>query len=127
MPHKHRREDQSFYALEGDYEFACDGRAFDVKAGGFLHVPRGTVHAFENVGAVPGRLMILSSPAGGTERFFFEMGEEALDSSSPPPPTDPPEISELLSIMKRHDMEVDTFALLQQISAKPSQGRDGPG
>ena len=127
MPHKHRHEDQSFYALEGDFELVCDGRTFDVKAGGFIHVPRGTVHAFENVGAGPGRLMILSAPAGGTERFFFEVGEEASDASSPPPATDPPEISELLAIMKRHDMEVDTFALLQQISAKPSQGRDGPG
>jgi quercetin dioxygenase-like cupin family protein len=127
LPHKHRHEDQAFFALEGDFEFVCDGRAFVAEAGSFVHVPRGTVHAFENVGSGPGRLMIFSIPAGETERFFFEVGEEAPDASSPPPTKDPPEIGELLAVMRRYDMEVDSFALLRQISAKPTSEQDHPG
>jgi len=126
MPHKHRHEDQSFFAIEGDFELVCDGQTFDVKEGGFIHVPRGTVHAFENVGTTPGRILILSGPAGATERFFFEVGEEASDASSPPPATDPPDVFEQLAVMKSYDMEVDTLALLQQLSAKPSPEREDP-
>ncbi len=124
MPHKHRHEDQSFWSLEGDFELVCDGRAFDLRAGGFMHVPRNTVHAFENVGDGPGRILILSAPAGATERFFFEVGEEASDASSPPPAADPPDIFEQLAQMREYDMEVDTLALLRQISASPSPKQD---
>jgi mannose-6-phosphate isomerase-like protein (cupin superfamily) len=69
MPHLHHEEDQAFYVLEGEHEFFCDGRTFTAGTGSFVYVPRGTTHSYENVGTEPGRLLILSTPAGGTERL----------------------------------------------------------
>ena len=85
LPHLHHEEDQAFYVLEGEHEFVCDGRTFAAGAGSFFYVPRGTVHSYENVGTEPGRILILSAPAGGTERIFFELGESATEESPPPP------------------------------------------
>ena len=120
FPHLHHGEDQAFYVLEGEHEFVCGGRAFEAKPGSFLYVPRGTVHSFENVGTTPGRLLILSAPAGGTEAFFFEVGEPATDRS-PPPASNAPKgmegIARIREIARKHGSDIDTLALLRQLSA----------
>src|SRR5919199_5796962 len=95
LPHVHHEEDQAFYVLEGEHEFVCGDQSFITKAGSFVYVARGTVHSFTNVGETPGRILVLSTPAGGTERFFFEVGEPAIDKSSPPPTSTVPEIGKL--------------------------------
>jgi mannose-6-phosphate isomerase-like protein (cupin superfamily) len=123
MPHLHHEEDQAFYVLEGDHQFICDGRAFAAGAGSFVYVPRGTVHSYENVGTEPGRLLILSTPAGGTERLFLELGEPAAEGSSPPP-TEPLDLGEFRATVQRYGSDIDLFALLQQISARPPPERN---
>lgn len=127
-PHLHHEEDQAFFVLQGDHEFVCDGRAFEAKAGFFVYVPRGTVHSFENVGAEAGRLLILSAPAGGTEKFFLDRGEPAADRSSPPPDSRAPETLEDIArekkIAQQYGSDLDLFALLRQISAKSPSERD---
>ncbi len=121
FPHVHYEEDQAFYILKGDHEFVCDGQSFDAKAGSFVYVPRGTVHWFTNVGTTPGRILVISTPAGGTEEFFFEVGEPAMDESSPPPTSRGPEsmddIARLKAIAQKHGSDIDALALLQQMSA----------
>lgn len=123
LPHLHHEEDQALYVLEGEHEFVCDGHTFSAVAGSFVYVPRGTVHSFKNVGTTPGRLLIISTPAGGTEKFFFEVGEPATDKSSPPPTSGAPEgledIARLKKIAQKHGSDIDTLALLQQLSASP--------
>jgi mannose-6-phosphate isomerase-like protein (cupin superfamily) len=123
MPHLHHEEDQAFYVLEGEHEFVCDGRAFAAKAGSFIYVPRGTVHSYENVGTEPGRLLIFSTPAGGTERIFFELGEPATEGS-PPPPTEPLDLASFRATVQKYGSDIDLFALLQQVSAEPSREQD---
>jgi mannose-6-phosphate isomerase-like protein (cupin superfamily) len=123
MPHLHHEEDQAFYVLEGEHEFVCDGRAFAAPAGSFVYVPRGTTHSYENVGTEPGRLLILSTPAGGTERLFLELGEPATEGS-PPPPAGPLDLAAFRATVQSYGSDIDLFALLQQISAKPPSERD---
>jgi mannose-6-phosphate isomerase-like protein (cupin superfamily) len=130
FPHVHHEEDQAFYVLEGEHEFVCDGQTFATEAGSFVYVPRGTVHSFTNVGTTPGRVLVLSTPAGGTERFFFEVGEPAMDESSPPPTSRGPEsmddIARLREIAQRHGSDIDPLALLQQLSAgNPPSEQEG--
>ncbi len=124
FPHVHHEEDQAFYILEGDHEFVCDGETFMTKPGSYVYVPRGTVHWFTNVGMTPGRILVISTPAGGTERFFFEVGEPATDRSSPPPTSRGPEsmkdIARLKEIAQKHGSDIDSLALLQQLSAASS-------
>jgi len=126
LPHLHREEDQAFYVLEGEHEFVCDGSAFATQVGSFVYVPRGTVHSYENVGTEPGRLLILSTPAGGTERLFFDLGEPASEGSSPPP-TEPLDLGKFRATVQKYGSDIDLFALLQQISAKPPPKRDATG
>ena len=126
LPHLHHEEDQAFYILEGEHEFVCDGRALAAKAGSFVYVPRGTVHSYENVGTEPGRLLILSTPAGGTEKIFFELGEPATEGSPPPPPA-PLDLSSVQGDSSEHGSDIDLFALLQPVSAEPPRKRDDAG
>jgi quercetin dioxygenase-like cupin family protein len=74
-PHVHHREDESFYVLEGEYEFLVDGRTFKVEAGSLLYVPRGALHAHKNVGKGVGRMLLTQTPGGLYERFFEEIGK----------------------------------------------------
>ena len=99
LPHLHDEEDQAFYVLEGEHEFVCDGRAFAAGAGSFVYVPRGTTHSYENVGTEPGRLLILSTPAGGTE---------------------PLDLQSFRATVQSYGSDIDLFALLKQTSAGPS-------
>jgi len=123
LPHLHHEEDQAFYVLEGDCQFVCDGHAFAAGKGSFVYVPRGIVHSYQNVGTEPGRLLILSTPAGGTERLFFDLGEPA-EEGAPPPPAEPLELRAFRATVQKYGSDIDLFALLQQISARPSSQRD---
>ena len=123
MPHLHHEEDQAFYVLEGDHEFICDGRTFAAGQGSFVYIPRGIVHSYENVGTEPGRLLILSTPAGGTERLFFELGEPTTEGSPPPPP-EPLDLAEFRTTVQKYGSDIDLFALLQQTSTKPLPEQD---
>jgi mannose-6-phosphate isomerase-like protein (cupin superfamily) len=123
LPYLHHEEDQAFYVLEGEHEFVCDGRALAAKAGSFVYVPRGIVHSYENVGTESGRILILSTPAGGTERIFFELGEPATEESPPPPPA-PLDLGAFRATVQKHGSDIDLFAMLQQVSAEHPPKRD---
>ena len=62
--HRHEHEDELFYVLEGRFKFSVDGKVFIGEAGAFACAPRGSVHAFRNVGSTTGRLLVTCTPAG---------------------------------------------------------------
>ncbi len=84
-PHVHHREDESFYVLEGEYEFFSGKGIIRAGVGSLLCVPRGALHAHKNVGADAGRLLATQTPGGLYERFFEEVGEtvDGDDGGSP--------------------------------------------
>jgi quercetin dioxygenase-like cupin family protein len=45
-PHTHREREEAFYVLTGSFTFTLGMAEFDVGAGGFVLVPRGTRHGF---------------------------------------------------------------------------------
>lgn len=94
--HVHRREDEMWYIVEGDFRFRADDELLVAPAGSFVFVPRGTRHAFQNVGTTPGRVLVMFTPSG-MERFFEEHAE------LPPGPVDPADYRE---IARRNWMEV---------------------
>ena len=67
--HTHAAEDESWYVLEGELRFRLGDDIASVGAGSFVFVPRGTPHCFQNVGAVPARIIVMFTPSG-MERFF---------------------------------------------------------
>lgn len=69
--HVHRREEESFYILEGEFGFEVGGREFVAGAGTFVLGPRDVPHRFWNAGKTDGRFLLIISPAG-LEPFFEE-------------------------------------------------------
>lgn len=70
--HIHHHQDETFFFLEGRFIAEAGGRMFEIQPGDVAFIPRGTVHAFKNVGDGPGRLRYIFSPAGSIEDMFRE-------------------------------------------------------
>lgn len=63
-PHVHHDNDELFYVLEGRVRFELGGQAVEAAAGGFVFVPRGTVHVARTIGSGPARVLAAFVPAG---------------------------------------------------------------
>ncbi len=74
-PHYHANEDETFTVIEGQAEFLLDDEWIAVPAGTTLHLPKGVRHTFRNVGCVPLRQLIKTSPSG-FEDFIAESEAE---------------------------------------------------
>jgi quercetin dioxygenase-like cupin family protein len=73
--HIHRTFSESFYVLEGVVRF-YDGRDWvEAKAGDFLYVPKGGIHAFSADSDQPASMLILFTPGKARERYFRETEE----------------------------------------------------
>lgn len=71
--HVHHREDETFYVLEGEFEFVCAGERTTGGPGTVARLPRGAAHRFANIGDTPGRVLVTITPSG-FEDFFAEVG-----------------------------------------------------
>jgi quercetin dioxygenase-like cupin family protein len=67
-PHVHTREDELFYVLEGEFDAYVGEKAFNVKAGECVFMPRLKPHAFV-IRSPQLRLLALFTPAGLEEAF----------------------------------------------------------
>ncbi|MGQ0568189.1 MAG: cupin domain-containing protein, partial [Armatimonadota bacterium] len=98
--HIHLDEDEAFYVLEGRLSYQLGSRHAEASAGSLVFIPRGTVHAFSNIGPQPARLLFILAPAG-FEHFFEEVGEIARSRSLPEPPG-PPNLDQLAVLAKKY-------------------------
>lgn len=73
-PHRHTRENESFYVQDGEIEFQLDERILVATAGTFLHSPKGQLHRFTNTTATPAKMLVWVTPAG-FEKFMAEVGK----------------------------------------------------
>lgn len=83
-PHIHRREDETFYVIDGRITFRLGDEIVTGGPGDFVNVPRGSVHCFRNDGEGVARMILTFTPSG-MERFFEETLERALDPGAPVP------------------------------------------
>ena len=97
--HRHTREDEYSYIVEGRVGAWADGEVVYAEPGELLFKPRNQWHTFWNAGDEPARLIEIISPAG-LEKFF----EELVDSGLPPGPP-PPEV--LADIDRRYGHQLD--------------------
>lgn len=98
--HIHEREDETFYVIEGEFEFLAGEATIRVGAGSVVYGPRGIPHTYRNTGDGAGRFLTLITPAG-FEGFFRELGEPVSDPSEPPPVTSG-KIKKMLTISPRY-------------------------
>ena len=97
--HRHSREDEYSFVLEGRVGALLGDEVVYGQAGDLIFKPRGQWHTFWNDGSEPARILELISPAG-FERYFEEV-VELLRQPGPPEP------SALAAIAARYGLEVD--------------------
>jgi mannose-6-phosphate isomerase-like protein (cupin superfamily) len=78
--HRHTREDEFSFILEGQWGFWQDGNVAYAGPGDLVYKPRDVWHTFWNAADEPGRLLEIISPSG-FDQFFVELA--ALVSGQP--------------------------------------------
>jgi mannose-6-phosphate isomerase-like protein (cupin superfamily) len=108
-PHFHRDQDENLYVLEGHFEFLVGDRTVECGPGSFVHLPKGTVHTFRNIGEEDGKLLVTISPACGFEDLVEELGEPTKEKSPPTPPSGPADAASaerLAAVASEHGIEI---------------------
>ena len=82
-PHVHRREEETFYVIDGELSFTVDGQAVIVGPGEVLHIPRDVPHAFTVTTPHPARYLTVFSPAF-FDGFIKASSEPAQGPGMPP-------------------------------------------
>jgi quercetin dioxygenase-like cupin family protein len=90
-PHSHVHEDETFYVLEGEYQFLQDGQWLKPTPGQAVYAKRGSVHTFRNVGTGTGKMLIFITPSG-IEKYFEEISSLSI----------PEDMARLLAISERY-------------------------
>ena len=96
--HRHAREDEYSYVLEGRVGVLLGDHAREARPGDLIFKPRQQWHTFWNAGDDPARILEIISPAG-FERYFAEL--VALGGSRVASP------QALKSLGERYSLEVD--------------------
>ena len=104
-PHIHRRENETFYVLDGEITFQVGDRRSVATPGTFVHMPIGQLHAFKNETKRNATMLISFAPAG-LEEMFFEVGKPLADGEAPDD-LSPEEIERLLAAASRYGIEYD--------------------
>ena len=79
--HRHSREDEYSYVLEGRMGAQLGDQVVLAEAGDFVFKPRNQWHTFWNAGDGPCRVLEIISPAG-FEHFFDELGDQMQATAS---------------------------------------------
>jgi mannose-6-phosphate isomerase-like protein (cupin superfamily) len=96
--HRHTREDEYSYVLEGNVGALLGDEVLVAEPGDLVFKPRNQWHTFWNAGDTPARILEIIAPAG-FERFFAELSD--LGGATQ---TDPEDLGELC---QRYELEMD--------------------
>ncbi len=105
-PHLHHYEDESFYILEGTYGFQIGDEQVVLGPGGYAFAPRGTPHAYRNIGETPARMLIMETPGGIHERFFTEVGDLVTDPADAQAPAGPSDLGRIIAAAAKYGIEL---------------------
>src|ERR671937_830616 len=96
--HRHTREDEYTYVLEGRVGALLGDEVLIGKPGDLIFKPRGQWHTFWNAGDEPARILEIISPAG-FERFFGELVDMGGVAAAEP--------AVLADLCARYELEMD--------------------
>ncbi|HYF63299.1 MAG TPA: quercetin 2,3-dioxygenase [Herpetosiphonaceae bacterium] len=103
-PHRHLRESESYYILEGTLSVTIDGQTLAAGPGSFVHVPPAAVHTFRNEQDSQARMLVFVTPAG-FENYFRVVGTPVNAADAAPPPVTPDLIAALQRFAPEHHLE----------------------
>jgi uncharacterized cupin superfamily protein len=104
-PHVHRREDEAFYVLEGEFEVHIDNQCVTAGPGAWVTLAKGSLHHFKNVSRAIAKMLILATPAG-LDQFFLEAGRPATDTLPESGAATSGDIEKLLAIAPKYGIEI---------------------
>jgi len=99
--HVHRREDETFYVLEGEFTFFDGKRKISGGPGTTVFLPRDIPHGFRADTA--GRMLILTTPSA-FDSFVAEAGVPAPRWELPTPAA--PDFAKLTEIAAKYEIEI---------------------
>ena len=95
--HRHNREDEYSYVLEGRMGALLGEEVLEAGPGDLVFKPRNQWHTFWNAGEEPARILEIISPAG-FERYFEELVEMGGSARAAP--------EKLMELCARYELEV---------------------
>jgi quercetin dioxygenase-like cupin family protein len=103
-PHIHRREDETFYVLEGEVSVWVGDRTMKAGPGTMVFLPRNVQHTFA-IESEQARMLVLLTPAG-FEGWFKEFSVPA-PAMTLPPATEPAyaDVQRMLEVAPRYGLE----------------------
>jgi quercetin dioxygenase-like cupin family protein len=96
-PHFHEHYDETIYGLEGIVTFTVENKPVDIAKGESYFIPRGAVHAFNNLRSEHAKALAVITPALIGPNFFKECAEIVNTGG-------PPDIEKLKLVMNRHGL-----------------------
>ncbi len=67
--HKHNYTDEAYYVLEGVLTAKIADKIYELPAGSYIVIPRGTPHGQGNFGKVPVKVLLTMTPSGFEQSF----------------------------------------------------------
>jgi quercetin dioxygenase-like cupin family protein len=105
--HRHTREAEAFYLLDGRMDYRAGDEDYELYAGCFMYLPAGLPHAFRIRGDRPARFLAMVEP-GGLLHLYDEVGIPAAEMRLPGDdgPTPEVEIPRWIEVSPRYGLEV---------------------
>lgn len=71
--HYHAEHSETLYVLEGTAEMTMGEKTFTIKAGDYIHIPKGIVHSVKVTSDIPVKVLSIQAPEFlGTDRIFVD-------------------------------------------------------
>ena len=105
--HVHHREDESMHLLEGELEVTIGDKVFMLAAGESYFAPRDVPQRLRNIGSVPARALLVTTP-GGFDQFIAQAGVPLVEGMTPPVAVAPTsqQIGALLALAHEFGIEI---------------------
>ena len=97
--HSHDSFEETIYGLEGTLVWTVEGHVHEVGGGEVLHIRRGAVHQFANVGDAGARAMAIVTPGILGPDYFREVAA-VLDAAA----GGAPDLAAVAAVMRRHGL-----------------------
>jgi quercetin dioxygenase-like cupin family protein len=97
--HVHHIENEWFYALEGEYDIQVGDQVYHLKPGASVYGPKLIPHAWHDVGATAGKMLVVVQPAGNIEAFSEDLEKLSAGENRNDP-------GAFKALFEKHDMEI---------------------
>jgi quercetin dioxygenase-like cupin family protein len=104
-PHRHSRENESFYIQDGELEFQLDDRIIMATPGTFLYSPKGQLHRFTNTITTEAKMLVWVTPAG-FEKFIAEVGTAVNGRVTPAAVLTAEDLAKILTTAPKYGIEI---------------------